>query len=79
MQRNDPDNKGYSYNMEHSLRSRMRIDTRKWILAKMLPKVYGERVEQHHTGDPERPVAVTEIVRKIIEPKADDSASNRDA
>lgn len=26
-------------------RSRLRLDTRKWILAKMLPKVYGDRLE----------------------------------
>lgn len=33
-------------------RSKLRVDTRKWILSKMLPKVYGERVqaEVHHTG-----------------------------
>ena len=26
-------------------RDRLRVDTRKWMLAKMLPKVYGERIE----------------------------------
>jgi hypothetical protein len=33
---------------DHELvqRSRLRIDTRKWILAKLLPKVYGDRAEQ---------------------------------
>lgn len=33
-------------------RSKLRVDTRKWILSKMLPKVYGDRVqaEVHHTG-----------------------------
>ena len=29
-------------------RQRLRVDTRKWLVQKMLPKVYGDRVE--HTG-----------------------------
>lgn len=32
-------------NHEVLQRSRLRIDTRKWILSKMVPKTYGERVE----------------------------------
>lgn len=28
---------------EHIQRSKLRVDTRKWMLAKMLPKVYGDR------------------------------------
>lgn len=30
---------------EHIQRARLRVDTRKWILSKMLPKVYGDRAE----------------------------------
>ena len=30
-------------------RQRLRVDTRKWLVQKMLPRVYGDRVE--HTGD----------------------------
>lgn len=30
-------------------RSRLRVDTRKWLLSKMLPKVYGDKMEL--TGD----------------------------
>lgn len=30
--------------------NRLRVDTRKWILAKMLPKVYGDRIEHQHSG-----------------------------
>ena len=44
-------------NAEYVARSRLRVDTRKWLLAKMLPKKYGDRVEQHHTGDADRPVS----------------------
>lgn len=32
-------------------RSRLRVDTRKWMLARMAPKKYGERITQEHTGD----------------------------
>jgi hypothetical protein len=34
---------GYELNGEHVQRSRLRIDTRKWHLSKMLPKVYGDK------------------------------------
>ena len=31
-------------------RARLRIDTRKWLLAKMRPKKYGDKITQEHTG-----------------------------
>lgn len=45
---------GYELNGEHIQRSRLRADTRKWLLSKMLPKVYGDKLT--HAGDPENPV-----------------------
>ena len=30
---------------EHIQRARLRVDTRKWILSKMLPKVYGDKFQ----------------------------------
>jgi hypothetical protein len=36
---------------EHIERTRIRLDTRKWMLAKMLPKVYGDRLNLDVTGD----------------------------
>lgn len=54
MERNDPKNPGYIANGEHINRSRLRIDTRKWIMSKLAPKKYGERVEL--AGDPESPL-----------------------
>jgi hypothetical protein len=36
--------------MEAVARSRLRIDTRKWLLSKVLPKVYGERIITEITG-----------------------------
>lgn len=32
-------------------RSRLRVDTRKWLLSKMLPKVYGDKLDLNHSGD----------------------------
>ena len=29
---------------DHIARSRLRVDARKWLLSKMLPKVYGDKV-----------------------------------
>jgi hypothetical protein len=31
-------------------RSRLRVDTRKWLMSKMLPKKYGDRIQQELTG-----------------------------
>lgn len=37
-------------NGEHVQRSKLRIDSRKWLLSKLLPKKYGERVHNEVTG-----------------------------
>lgn len=37
-------------NSENIQRSRLRVDVRKWIASKRLPKKYGERIEHEHSG-----------------------------
>lgn len=37
-------------NHEHITRSKVRIDTRKWLLAKLAPKKYGDRLGVDHSG-----------------------------
>lgn len=37
-------------NIEVINRSRLRVDTRKWMLSKALPKIYGDRITQEITG-----------------------------
>jgi hypothetical protein len=37
------------FNAEHVNRSRLRVDTRKWIACKLLPKVYGDKVQTEST------------------------------
>jgi hypothetical protein len=44
----------------HVNRARLMIDTRKWLLSKMLPKVYGDHVTV--AGDPDQPI---HVVRRI--------------
>ena len=46
-------------NHEHINRSRLRVDTRKWILSKMLPKVYGDKIVTEHTGPGGAPLTST--------------------
>lgn len=46
----EDDSKTYVLNGEHVQRSRLRVDTRKWLLSKALPKVYGDKITQEVTG-----------------------------
>lgn len=46
---------GYSANQEHIQRSRLRIETRKWIAAKLKPKKYGDKVT--HEGSADAPIS----------------------
>lgn len=50
----DGENIGYELNGEHVQRSRIRVDVRKWIAAKLKPRVYGDKLEI--SGDPDRPL-----------------------
>jgi len=43
METNDPDNPGYKLNGEAIARTKLRVDTRKWIASKILPR-YGDKV-----------------------------------
>ena len=55
---NDPDNPGYRFNGEHYQRSRLRVETRKWIACKMKPKKYGDKVSTEITGADGGPVRI---------------------
>lgn len=41
---------GWRENGEALQRSRLRVDARKWLLSKLLPKKYGEKSEVQHSG-----------------------------
>lgn len=53
----DEETPGYVLNGEHVQRSRLRIDSRKWLLSKMLPKVFGDKVVNEHTGKDGQPIS----------------------
>lgn len=60
-------------NKEVLARSRLRVDTRKWLMARMAPKKYGDKVTQEHVGDPEKPIAFTKIELVGVKPSASDT------
>lgn len=49
------------FDNENSQRSKLRIDTRKWLLAKMLPHVFGEKVDVSVGGRDGKPIAIAAI------------------
>lgn len=44
--------------------ARLRIDTRKWLLAKLLPKKYGERTTI--AGDADNPLAIADVTSAVL-------------
>jgi hypothetical protein len=49
-------------------RDKLKVDTRKWLMSKMAPKKYGDKLELG--GDPSNPInVVTEVRRVIVDPK----------
>jgi hypothetical protein len=65
MKRNDPENEGYAYNGEHVMRSRVRIDTRKWLLAKALPKIFGDKVDHQHSVERVERIEMTFVEKRL--------------
>jgi hypothetical protein len=51
---------GERTNTDVIARSRLRVDARKWMLSKMIPKKYGERIQTEHSGSM-RVVSATEL------------------
>ena len=45
-------------------RARLQVDTRKWLLSKLAPKKFGDKLEL--TGDPDRPLAIQKIERGVV-------------
>ena len=51
MERNEKNNVGWQLNGEHVQRSRLRSDNRKWLLSKLRPDKYCDRLTNVHSGD----------------------------
>lgn len=52
---------------EHIHRSRLRVDTRKWRVARMFPKKYGDKGHLTVAGDGEAPLTFAELTRRAHE------------
>lgn len=46
---------------------RLQVDSRKWLLSKLAPKRYGDKLEL--SGDPDRPLAIQKIERVVVKQK----------
>ncbi len=46
-------------------KQRLQVDTRKWLLSKLAPKKYGDKVTL--AGDEENPLRVQKVVRQVID------------
>lgn len=68
--KDDSGNTAYVLNGEHVQRSRLRVDTRKWLLSKALPKLFGDKITQEHTGPEGGPVQFQKIERVIVDPQS---------
>lgn len=50
--------KGLQYNGDSVQRARLRVDTRKWLMSKMKPKKYGDKIDVTSGGDKIAPVPI---------------------
>lgn len=64
----DDDNEAYVVNGEAIQRARLRVDTRKWLLSKMLPR-YADKAAVDHTSS-DGSMSPTGIDRVIVRPDA---------
>ena len=69
MEVHDRDNTGWKANGEAIQRSRLRVDTRKWIASKLKPKKYGDKLTQEHSGPDGGPIRaeVTRVERVVVD------------
>jgi hypothetical protein len=60
----DPETGSPRMDAEFVARSRLKVDTRKWLLSKALPKVYGDKVAL--TGADDGPLQVISRIERVI-------------
>lgn len=55
-------------------RSRLRVDTRKWLMSKLAPKKYGDKVDLNHGGQVANPLEVlfSQVSGTPFKPKSND-------
>ena len=61
-------------NTDHIQRSRLRVDTRKWLLGRIVPNIYGDKVDLNHGVQPKNPL--TKLLEQVqgtpFRPKSDE-------
>ena len=62
----DPDG-GVSVRIDNAgiQRNRLRVDTRKWLMSKLAPKTYGDKVQQEVTGANGGPIQASVLVEFV--------------
>lgn len=69
MERSEKEGKtGWELNGEHIQRSRVRIDTRKWLASKLKPKKYGDKIDATLSGPNGGPIQVEGRI-KLVKPE----------
>lgn len=63
------DNGNEKCNNEWIARSRLRVDTIKWISSKLAPKIYGDKIETHQTVTVNEKVSRIKNAKKAYEEK----------
>lgn len=52
-------------------RSKLRVDTRKWVMSKLAPKKYGDRVQHEHSGTITLASVLAAVDAPVVEAKAE--------
>ena len=67
---------------EHIARSRLRIEARKWLMAKLMPSIFGERLAVEHSGSISRAAEMSDddlaTIAKGGGPRADQAPEDPD-
>lgn len=62
------DEEGHTFtNHDVINRSRLRVDTRKWLMSKLAPKKYGDKVQQEVSGPGGKPIQA-EVTVQFVRP-----------
>jgi hypothetical protein len=62
------DNEHEAVDHEHIARSKVRIDARKWLMAKRAPKRYGDKLDHTLAGPDGGAVQIERIERVVVDP-----------
>lgn len=65
---------GYIVDHEHVGRSKLRVDTRKWLMCHLAPMRFGNVLKNEHSGPGGGPIPIEKVTRTIIDPKDDDTS-----